>query len=210
MTRAKALKKVAESAGTLAIVKDPRKPGGWTTISVAARRARCARYRRSAKGRARDARRRLTDNYKAAQARYRSSEKGRAAAFRADRKLKTGAKLAVTASDLAALRQSQGQVCPITNKPLDSIPVANDHAHDDVASGPGCLRGVIHRAWNSVLGRTDAELFEFARRLSAYASKRSGVLIRRACRPISKPRRAFKRRLRVALAEVARKALLSS
>ena len=48
------------------------------------------------------------------------------------------------------------------------------------------LRGVLCPPHNSVIGRTDAELFAFARGVGQYASQRRLVLIHRRCVAMSK------------------------
>jgi hypothetical protein len=210
MTDAKAKAKAARltaSGVPTRVVKDSRRPAGHATANVATRRVNetraSIRYEQSRKGKRTRQQYEQSAEGKAKRQQYAQSVEGKASKFRWLSRLK------VSAADLAALRAQQEDRCPLTNQPLADIPTANDHAHDDVAAGAGCLRGVIHRAWNSVLGRTDEELFQFARRLQAYAMKRSGVLVRRGCRPMSKPKRAFLRSLRNAMIEVARKALAS-
>jgi hypothetical protein len=56
---------------------------------------------------------------------------------------------------------------------------ALDHAHGQ--HGPDALRGVLCRKDNAAIGGSDDELFAYAEKVSAYATKRHGVLIRRQC-----------------------------
>jgi hypothetical protein len=152
-----------------------------------------AKYERSAKGRSR-------------KAKYARSAKGKACTFRDNVYRGAGHRLGVTAEDVTALRASQKGRCPFTDKKLDEIPTALDHAWDDAHNGAGSLRGVIYRPINPVLGRTDADLFRFEERLIAYAGKRRVVLIIRMCARPPRKRKVSKKalaRVRAALRKTA-------
>jgi hypothetical protein len=170
---AKAKKLTAETGREHKPQRDARSPGGWSVYDVEKKRAR----------------------NRVADARRHGSAERRANWFRARTKRNIGVRLNVTAADIAALRASQGEKCPITGKPLDVIPTANDHAHGDEHNGASALRGVIHRNWNSVLGRTDQELFDYADNLMAYAGKRRVVLIIRMCARPPRKRKVSKKAL---------------
>jgi hypothetical protein len=193
VTRTEAQQRAAErtAAGVPSkVVKDKDVPGGFSTVALAALR----RYAQSAKGRAKNASYRASAKGRAVKAKYESSARGRAtiasyaqssegkaAMFRANTN-RHGRRVRVTGEDLARLREAQDNICPLTGIPLDQIKTPNtDHAWDDWESGADCVRGIIHPKVNPALGRTDAELFDFARRVGAYAARRRRVLTRRRC-----------------------------
>jgi hypothetical protein len=76
------------------------------------------------------------------------------------------------------LIESQGGRCPICSKRVDHTD-AVDHAHGE--HGAAALRGVLCKKDNSAIGGSDDELFTYAHNVSAYATKRRGVLLWRQC-----------------------------
>jgi Recombination endonuclease VII len=98
VTRRQALAKVAASGGTLYPRRDARSPGGWYARSIITNKAANARYARSAKGRARHARKNLGN----CRGRIRLNRRGER--FRE--------------SDLLALRAEQRGLCWVCGKPL--------------------------------------------------------------------------------------------
>jgi len=105
-----------------------------------------------------------------------------------DSKYRRKALYGASPEDVARLLAAQTGEDGVARCPLTLMPVTNrsalDHAHGQ--HGPDALRGILRPHVNGVIGGTDAELFDFAGRVSKYASRRRGVLIRRAC---SKTRR---------------------
>jgi hypothetical protein len=182
VTRAKAKAKAAAltAAGVPTVVRKRSNRGGYQTVSVAVERT--------------------------ARAKYKATAKGKAHSFRNNASRRGGVHLNVTAEDLVALRASQKNLCPFTDKPLNTIRTAVDHAWDDAASGAGSLRGEIYRPINAVLGRTDPDLFRFEERLVAYAGKRRMVLTIRMCARPPRKRKVSKKalaRVRAALRKTA-------
>jgi hypothetical protein len=167
MTRAKAVKKANELTKRTGqehrAWRDARMPGGWGVRNV--------------------------EKQRASQRAENMSPEQRAGRFVRNARTRSGAQFSVTAQDIAALRASQGERCPFTDRPLDEIKTVVDHAWDDTASGAGSLRGVIHTKVNPALGRTDSDLFDFASRVTAYAGRRRRVLIVRMC---ARPRKRTK------------------
>jgi hypothetical protein len=88
-------------------------------------------------------------------------------------------KYGASASDVQRLIESQGGKC-FCGKRVDHSD-ALDHEWETRD-----LRGVLCPAHNSVIGRTDTELFTFARGVGQYASQRRLVLIHRRCVAMSK------------------------
>ena len=87
-------------------------------------------------------------------------------------------KYGASPADVATLIESQNARCPICGKRVDHTD-ALDHAHGE--HGADALRGVLCKKDNSAIGGSDEELFMYAQNVSAYATKRRGVLLWRQC-----------------------------
>jgi hypothetical protein len=112
---------------------------------------------------------------------YDTSAKGRARTFRNNLYQRHGVRLPVTAELIASIAASQGNRCPITGKLLTEVSPAIDHAWDDTHNGVDAVRGLVARAVNPCLGRTDQDLQVFALNVGQYASRRARFLTKRAC-----------------------------
>jgi hypothetical protein len=88
-------------------------------------------------------------------------------------------KYGASADDVQRLINNQDGKC-FCGKPVDHSG-ALDHEWETRD-----LRGVLCPAHNSVIGRTDVELFAFAHGVGQYASRRRLVLLHRRCVEMSK------------------------
>jgi hypothetical protein len=88
-------------------------------------------------------------------------------------------KYGASANDVQRLIESQDGKCFCGKRVAHSDALDHEWETRD-------LRGVLCPSHNSVIGRTDADLFAFARGIGQYASRRRMVLIHRHCVAMSK------------------------